>query len=125
MTPRRGNFSYVLDVVQAMMLAATAAPGEGEVYNVASGTTYAITGLVTTLSSICGLAPEVVYSGQVRPGDAEKWVVDITRMKQLGYEPCTSLAMGLTAVWDWYKQQEALEKNTHDRQNQGCPSADG
>ena len=96
------DFTYVLDVVQAMMLAATVAPGQGEVYNVASGTTHSIAELVAAWCDVCGLAPEVVYTGQVRPGDAEKWVVDITRLKQLGFEAHTSLETGLAAIRDWY-----------------------
>lgn len=96
------DFIYVLDVVQAMMLAATVAPGQGEVFNVASGRTHSISELVAAWCNVCGLAPEVAYTGQVRPGDAEKWVVDITRLKQLGFEPQTSLETGLTAIRGWY-----------------------
>ena len=105
------DFTYVLDVVQAMMLAATVAPGQGEVYNVASGTTHSIADLVTACCNMCGLSPEVVYTGQTRPGDAEKWAVDITRLKQLGFEPQTSLETGLAAIRDWYDATVATRFN--------------
>jgi len=96
------DFTYVLDVVQAMMLAATVAPCRGEVYNVASGTTHSIAELVEAWCNVCALTPEVVYTGQMRPGDAEKWVVDITSLRQLGFEPHISLEAGLADIRDWY-----------------------
>lgn len=96
------DFTYVDDVVQAMMLAATEAPCQGEVYNVASGKTYSIEEMVRILCSVCDLAPDVVYTGNTRLGDAEKWIVDITRLKQLGFEPQTSLETGLETIRGWY-----------------------
>lgn len=99
------DFTYVLDVVQAILLAATVAPGQGEVYNVASGTTHTIAELVATLCSICGVTPQVRFTGQIRPGDADKWVVDTTRLKQLGFKANISLEAGIAAVKAWYETQ--------------------
>jgi UDP-glucose 4-epimerase len=96
------DFSFVTDVVRAVILAATRAPGRGEVYNIASGTTHSIAALVAAWSEVCGLAPEVVYDGQTRPGDAERWVVDITGLKRLGFEARVPLHEGLAFLRDWY-----------------------
>jgi len=96
------DFTYVLDVVQALLLAATAAPNHGEVYNVASGTTHSIADLAKACCHVCGLNPDIVYTGEIRPGDADKWVVDISRLKQLGFEPRTDLGASLAAIRDWY-----------------------
>lgn len=96
------DFTYVLDIVQALVLAATMAPNHGEVYNVASGTTHTIADLVKACCAVCGLNPDIVYTGETRPGDAEKWVVDISRLKQLGFEPRADLVTGLAAIRDWY-----------------------
>ncbi len=96
------DFTYVLDVVQAMTLVARYAPGRGEVYNLASGRTHSIAELVSTWCDVCDLSPEVEYTGRIRPGDAEQWVVDITRLKQLGFEAKTDLRNGLAAIRDWY-----------------------
>jgi len=92
------DFTYVLDVVQALVLAATVAPNHGEVYNVASGRTHTIAELVEACCRVAGLRPEIVYTGQIRPGDAEKWVVDIDLLKQLGFDPRTDLEAALTAT---------------------------
>jgi len=96
------DFVFVLDVVQAMMLAAVKAPARGEAYNVASGVTHSINDIVRALCEICQVSPTIAYTGHVRPGDAEKWEVDITQLKPLGYEPQYPLKMSLTAIKEWY-----------------------
>jgi UDP-glucose 4-epimerase len=92
------DFIYVLDVVQALMLVATAAPKHGEVYNVASGTTHTISELAEACCRVSGLRPEIVYTGQMRPGDAEKWEVDINLLRRLGFEARADLETGLIAT---------------------------
>jgi hypothetical protein len=52
-----------------MMLAATAAPGNGEAYNVASGRTRAIAELAQKWFGVCDLTPEIAYIGKMRRGD--------------------------------------------------------
>jgi len=99
---QRRDFVYVTDVVQALVLAATVAPAEGEVYNVASGTTHTIAELVAAWCAVCGITPTVAYSGQVRPGDAQEWAVDLTNLRRLGFEPQIALGQGLGAIRDWY-----------------------
>ena len=96
------DFVYAADVAQAMCLAATAAPGRGEVYNVASGATHTIADVVDTWCRTCKVTPSISYSGRVRPGDAEKWEVDISALKALGFAPQVSLETGLEGIRDWY-----------------------
>ncbi len=96
------DFAYVLDVARALILVAIAAPGRGEAYNIASGITYTIHDLVQTYCRLRGLNPQTTYTGHVRPGDAEKWVVDISEIKQIGFAPQTTLEMGLQAIQEWY-----------------------
>lgn len=108
------DFTYVQDVVAAVIVAATSAPGQGESYNVASGKTYSIAQLVETWCEVCNFSPKIVYTGKVRPGDAEKWEVDINNLTSLGYKAQTSLAEGLKSVWDWYRQEVMVDEHrTH------------
>lgn len=92
------DFTYVADVVQALVLAATRAPNRGEVYNVATGATHTIAQLVEMCCRVSGLNPEIVYTGHVRPGDAEKWEVDISLLKALGFVPRADLEASLVAT---------------------------
>lgn len=96
------DFVYATDVAQAMCLAATVAPGRGEVYNVASGATHTIADVVDTWCRICKTTPNISYSGRVRPGDAEKWEVDISALKALGFVPRVSTKAGLASIQEWY-----------------------
>jgi UDP-glucose 4-epimerase len=96
------DLTFVGDIVKALVLVAQQAPGRGEVFNVASGATHTIAELIQIWCEVLSLMPEIVYSGQTRPGDAERWVVDISELQRLGYAPQTSLREGLAAVRDWY-----------------------
>jgi UDP-glucose 4-epimerase len=100
------DFTYVSDVVKAMFLVAAKAPFKGEVYNVASGKSISIAALVTILCNVCNLSPVISFSGNIRPGDPEEWVVDISNLKKLGFEAKTALEDGLKAVSEWFKSQE-------------------
>jgi len=101
------DFCYVGDVVQAMLLMTERAPARGEAYNVAHGQAYTIADLVRTLAQVCGLEPAIRYTGHIRPGDAERWEVDISALAALGYVPHTALPAGLSAIRDWF---DALPK---------------
>jgi UDP-glucose 4-epimerase len=110
------DFVYVGDVVEAMIIAAQSEIEKGEVYNVASGSAISIRELVNTWVSILGLKPEIVYNGDLRPGDADKWTVDIKKLTGLGYKPAVPLAEGLDHLQKWFY-------NEHLRQAQSVPSA--
>ena len=97
------DFNYVEDTSRAMIYTVDRAPLQGEVYNVASGTEYSIRELVNTLCRILQVEPKRVYSGSTRPGDPDKWSVDITRIKGLGYQPLESLESGLIKTVEWYR----------------------
>jgi UDP-glucose 4-epimerase len=97
------DFAFVEDVAAAIVLVGRAAPGTGEVFNVASGSTHSIAELVSAICGAMEVDPQIAYTGKVRPGDAERWSVDTTALGELGYEPGTSLFDGLRATWDWYR----------------------
>jgi UDP-glucose 4-epimerase len=99
------DFVYVDDVAAAMILVSQQAPARGEALNVASDSTHSISQLVSGICDAMELRPEISYTGQVRPGDAERWSVDTSVLRMLGYEARTSLVQGLRATWDWYRAE--------------------
>jgi UDP-glucose 4-epimerase len=99
------DFVFARDVAAAIALVGTEAPGRGEVYNVASGTTHTIAELVATVCDVMELTPELHYTGSVRPGDAERWSVDTAALRRLGFRPSASLRDGVAATWDWYRAE--------------------
>ena len=96
------DFVFVTDVVQALLLAATQAPGRGEVYNVASGRTITIGDLAHAVCRMRSPGARLRFTGRDRPGDAKRWVVDISRLRGLGFEPRVSLEAGLELVAEWF-----------------------
>lgn len=105
------DFTYVEDAVQSIMLTAERAPAQGEVYNVASGCGYSIGELVEILCSVLNVSPRLIYSGSVRPGDPEKWSVDINRLSSLGYLPQVSFNEGLKRTAKWVQLTHNKEKS--------------
>jgi nucleoside-diphosphate-sugar epimerase len=52
-----------------------------------------------------GAEPRFVYSGDVRPGDAQRAYADTSKLKALGYQARTSLAEGLTDTVEWFQYE--------------------
>lgn len=99
------DFVFAGDVAAAIVLVGSNAPGRGEVYNVASGSSCSIADLAASVCHAMQLDPDLTYTGSVRPGDAQRWSVDIAALRSLGYRPHTSLPDGIAATWDWYRAQ--------------------
>jgi UDP-glucose 4-epimerase len=96
------DLSYVSDVVSAIVTLATKAPAGGEVFNVAAGKSFRIDDLAQALCRVCGAKPTITHTGALRPGDAQEWTVDTSRLRDLGFAPQVALEDGLRAVRDWY-----------------------
>ncbi len=54
----------------------------GEVYNVGSGTSHTTLKLGRMVAKAMGLEPEFVFTGQVRPGDPQRWQANIERLEE-------------------------------------------
>lgn len=99
------DFTFVENVVQANLLAATAPGVSGHVYNAACGETL---DLITLLRLICdrldvGFEP---YFAPARVGDVQHSWADISAAKrELGYEPTVPVHVGLALTVDWYVEQ--------------------
>ncbi|MBA3347455.1 MAG: NAD-dependent epimerase/dehydratase family protein [Actinobacteria bacterium] len=94
------SFTYVLDVVEANVLAmAGAAPGA--VLNVGGGEEATMNETIATLERIAGRTLELRREPVVE-GDQRRTKADTTRIRaELGWEPRTTLDEGLRAQWEW------------------------
>ncbi|MCB0418296.1 MAG: SDR family oxidoreductase [Bdellovibrionaceae bacterium] len=109
------DFTYVSDIVQALISAAKS-PLSGEIFNVGSGGTYSVNHLVELLNSPAVSIPK-------RPGEPDQTFADISKIqKELGWEPKVSFEQGvktlLAKIEDWKDAPvwtpEAIEKATAD-----------
>ena len=100
------DFTFVANVVDANMLAATAPDAPGKTYNVASGHRYSLNQLIDVLNRLLGTQIEPIYTAP-RPGDVQHSQADVSRaQKDLGYRPQVSFEDGLALAIEHYRQAE-------------------
>jgi len=100
------DFTYIDNVVQANILAATAGKIKHEVLNVAAGKDTTVLQLVDMINEILGkrVKPELL---PVRAGDVFRTNADISRIeKVLGFKPAVSFSEGLKKTVDWWQKQK-------------------
>jgi UDP-glucose 4-epimerase len=97
------DFTYIANVVDGVLRAATAPQAAGEVINVATGQQISIAELARTLGAIIGVAAPPVRV-EARSGDVRHSLADISKAKALlGYEPIVGLEEGLRRTVEWYR----------------------
>ncbi|MDG6219583.1 MAG: SDR family oxidoreductase [Candidatus Thermoplasmatota archaeon] len=101
------DFSFVADVVQANIKAATSdAIG---VFNVASGKQISIRELSESVSTILEKESILVYKDK-RTGDVKHSLADISKSNQaFGYHPKYAMQQGLEETISWFKQSRSIE----------------
>jgi nucleoside-diphosphate-sugar epimerase len=97
------DFTFIDNVVQANMKAATAENASGEVFNVACGDRTSLNQILDNLRKVTEVDVEVIY-GQDRPGDVKHSLADITKARNiLGYMPAVTAEEGLRRSVIWYR----------------------
>ncbi len=100
------DFTYVDNVVQANLRAATAPNVSGEVFNVAAGTRLELNEIIAILNKLIGRDLRISY-GPPRPGDVQHSLADISKARELlGYDPAIGAEVGLALTLDWYRENE-------------------
>jgi len=99
------DFTYVANVVDGVLRAATAPGASGEVINVATGRQISISELAKALGEIIGVTAAPVHIDP-RAGDVRDSLADVSKAKAiLGYEPTVGLEEGLRRTVEWYRNQ--------------------
>jgi nucleoside-diphosphate-sugar epimerase len=89
------DFTYVANVVEANILAATAEKASGECFNIGVGLAHSINDLFEMICETAGFEGKS-QNAPPRPGDVRDSLADISRARALlGYEPKYDLADGL------------------------------
>lgn len=98
------DFTYVANVVQANLLAASAPSNAvGRVFNIACGERYTLLDLIAALNGILGADIEPIHAAP-RPGDVRHSLADVSAaQKVLGYEPEAGFREGLRRTVEWYR----------------------
>ena len=94
------DYCYVSDMADAFMLVAER--GEG-VYNAAGGSPTSIKHLAELMVSIISPEAEIQYGGKTWAGDVNTLYADITRIKDLGFEPKVGFEEGVRTMIAWFE----------------------
>lgn len=101
------DFLYVEDAVRGLeTIAVRGKPGED--YNLASGIPVRLLDLARTVATLMG-HPDITLAptGRSFPGDTPRWYADITKIRELGFEPRIALPEGVRRTIDWLRRDEA------------------
>ncbi len=102
------DFTYIANVVEANILAATKNAVGGDVFNVASGKDYSVLDLVKILNKILGkdIKPKLLPK---RPGDVFRTAASLTKIKnKLRFSPGIDFVEGLKLTVEYFKESYKL-----------------
>jgi len=101
------DFTYVDNVVDANLVAASSAGAVGGTFNVGLGTRCTINELLRMLGEIIGTDVKATYADQ-RAGDVKHSQADISRAQRiLQYNPRVDMGEGLRRTVEWYRAKRS------------------
>jgi len=104
------DFTFIEDVIQANLLAATAPGVGGRVYNVACNRRTSLLELVARINALLGTDLEPLHEPS-RAGDVKHSQADIARAQaDLGYHPRFGIESGLVRCLEWFESEDAKLK---------------
>lgn len=101
-TPRR-EFLYVDDLAQACahVLLRTSCT---DLLNIGVGEDVSIAELAETVRTVVGGSAAIVYDGS-KPDGTPRKLLDVAKLRALGWRPSTGLVEGIAATYAWYLDQ--------------------
>ncbi len=97
------DFTFIENVVQANLLAASTPAASGGVFNVGVGRANTILELYEAICDVTGIDSSP-HHGPVRPGDVRHSLADISRAREiLGYDPTVQMREGLEKTIDSFR----------------------
>ena len=101
------DYSYVENTVDAFMMVFESPKSRGEVYNIAGGQPISIKDLVSKISNLLEVSPQVFYTGMSWKGDIINLTSDISKIEtELGYKAVKSFDQGLRDTITWFKAHD-------------------
>lgn len=101
------EFLYVDDLADAciFLMNRYSASDIGEFVNIGSGQEISIRALAELIQFIIGSSGEIIWDS-TKPDGTPRKLLDISRIRALGWEPKTTLEEGIRKTYAWYLQQQ-------------------
>jgi len=104
---------FVDDVVDALLLAAEKVEGHAA-YNIGAGTSHTVREVIETLAQLDGFAGANIQFDPTKPTTIPMRRISIERaIRELGWQPRTSLEAGLRRTCAWFRRQAGLNQDLH------------
>jgi dTDP-L-rhamnose 4-epimerase len=104
------DFSFVEDIAQANLLAATSDKLDGKAVNVGSNRAVSIKRVAELISAALGIPLTPIMNGDFRPGEMRHLISDTTLIRSAGYKPAVSLEEGIARYLAWIKTQGSIRE---------------
>jgi len=98
------DFSYIDNVVEANIKAATVKGISGNVFNIACNESHSVMEIARGIEQALGRKIKIVHT-QKRAGDVKRTFADISKAKKLmGYSPKVDFEEGLKRTFEWFAE---------------------
>jgi UDP-glucose 4-epimerase len=107
---QRKSYLYVQDCIDAMLLAVEAAGDPINIFNLGHDTYCEVNDSIGWICAALGLAPRLEYSGGERGwvGDNPFILLDIGRIRKLGWQPSLSIRAGINKTLDYLRTHDSV-----------------
>ena len=99
------DFIHALDIARALMVVATSAPMQGEVYNLGAGREVAIAELANLVLDALEHDGSPQFDGVVPTGTPLYWQADVSKLSALGFTASVSLERGVKTFTNWCRAE--------------------
>lgn len=101
------EFLYVDDLADAciFLMKRYSAADIGEFINIGAGQEISVQKLAELIGNIIGFRGEITWDSS-KPDGTPRKLLDISKIKKLGWSPATTLEEGIRKTYEWYLQQQ-------------------
>lgn len=99
------DFIHALDIARALMVVATSAPMQGEVYNLGTGREVAIAELASLVLDALEYDGSPKFDGVVPAGTPLNWQADVSKLSALGFTASVPLERGIKTFANWCRAE--------------------
>lgn len=99
------DFIHVSDIAKALLILASVAPMQGELYNLASGREVTIRELANLVLATLDIEKKLEFDDVIPEGTPLNWQADISKLMFLGFNPAVTLEKGVSVFASWCRAE--------------------